>query len=66
MHINNKLLLQEMACFPTVLASDLLRSAAVPGPVYAAGRGAVCRALHHFDGKGLLIHAGAGAVRRTT
>lgn len=48
-----------------LLMSHLLCCAAGPGSLYAARWRAVCRTLHHFDGKGFLIHAGAGAVACT-
>ncbi len=54
--------LQQITWCLTVLMSDLLCCAVGPGPVYAARWGAMCWALYHFDGKGLLIHAGAGAA----
>lgn len=50
----------------SVLTTHLLRSAALPDAVRAAGRGAVCWALHHFDGECFLVHAGATAVRRAS
>ena len=48
-------------CF-IVLMTDLLCCAVGPGLVYETRGVAVCWTLHHFDGKGLLIHAGAGAA----
>lgn len=49
-----------------VLTTDLLCGAALPDTVRAAGRGAVRWALHHFDGEGFLVHAGATAVGRAS
>lgn len=43
--------------------TDLLCRAAGPRLIYTGGRRGVCGALHHFDRKGLLVHAGAGAAR---
>lgn len=58
--------LQKMTVCLIVLTSDLLCGAARPCPMYAARWGTVCRALHHFNGEGLLIHAGTGAACHST
>lgn len=57
---------KKQATLRIYVVSHLLSSAAGSSPVYASRRGAVCRALHHFDGKGLLIHAGAGVACYST
>lgn len=44
--------------YSAVLMSDLLCCAASSGPRQAVGGAAVCWALYHSDGEGLLVHAG--------